>query len=255
MGKGEIPRYWPILYILSQLTKLEIYRRLQYLIYIAHRQGLSATYDFILSNGNLVSPQIKLDLEFMEKKGLIKAIFHNIWVFEITRRGNSYAQRTFKLVPKRQQRIMSKVLSESKDMSYSKMFEKLTEELSVKAEDLNYKLSNISLDMQVLKYSLKSSLPSHNLLLLIGSLDYVKDAAKRIKSTDNVKKEIPFILSEYIKKLEAVVSLTGKNPEALGNMDLSYIAEDFELLQKVCLEAGMLSQLQEKHDFTIFEEI
>lgn len=253
-GEG-VPRYWPIVYILAKLKRLESYRRLQYLIYAAKREGLSTEYDFILSNGSLVSPQIKLDLEFLNAKGLLKMEFHKVWTFEITRRCSSYAQKLLKIVSRRQQGLIQKSLCEVKDFSYAMLMDKLISESLIRRKDLSCQSRNLDLDAKILTGSLKDYLPSHNLLLLTGSLDYIREAVRKIKLAKKVKRQILLIFSGYVKELGEIISLTRKNPGVFGSMDLSYIAEDFELLQEICQEAGILSPLQEKYDFTVFNEL
>jgi len=90
--------------------------------------------------------------------------------------------------------------------------------------------------------------PSSNSVFILGTLDYCRIALKKENLDDIVKKGHLFSVMEgYIGKYDALQELLKENPETLVGLRLEQFKEDFEQVQNICSEYGVLSALYDEN--------
>lgn len=248
---NNAPRYWPLVAILSETGRTESYRQLLYLSYLlSQRVPLDYTFS---PPPCLESPQLRTDLDRLASRGLISMKFHLVWVLEITRRGKNSFVRIKEELPRKWLRSLKSLVQECYGSSYLQQLEQLSaERLSSRSVLLPEK--NLAEDIEHLVSQLEKSPPSHNRLMLEGSLDYLISALRKIRRIPQ-RAQLLASANCYIVQIQKIYGLVAVNYEVLGGLDLRDLQEEFELLEGAFRETTKLPLVEERHDLSLFTEV
>lgn len=247
----EIPRYWPLLAILTETGRVQSYRRLLYLAYLLDRE---AVLDYLfLSPPCLESPEIRADVGRLASRGLINMEFHKVWVLGITGKGRNSFAKIKEHLPKKWLRSLKRLVQERGDVSYLQQLEHLSIGFP-NPRSISLREKHLAQDITGLLEQLERFPPSRNLLMLEGSLDHLLSAEKKARRRPK-RKLLLAAFSCYVSQIQRIYNLVAESAEILGEMDLCDLAEEFKLLEDACSETVSLPPVEERHDLSLFAEV
>jgi hypothetical protein len=248
---NNAPRHWPLVAFLSEIGRVESYRQLLYLSYLLGRQ-VPLAYAFSVPPC-LESLQLRADLDRLASRGQIRMEFHRVWILEITRRGKNSFARMKEELPRKWLRSLRGLVQECSGSSYLQQLEQLSKE-TLKSGSVLLPEKNLMEDIKDLTVQLEKSPPSHNRLMLEGSLDYLILALRKIR---RIPRRAQLLASAncYIAQVQRIRGLVAMNYEVLGELDLRDLQEEFELLEGAFRETAKLPLVEERHDLSLFAEV
>lgn len=232
----NLPRCWPILFVLDELDEIQGHFYLQKYIYLAKVEGqIPIDYEFIKEDYGPYSITIKSDAFFLNKKDLIEMEYDSgRWIFRITEQGKFVVKRILENVNESNINRFKDVLSEFRNYSLSRL------KKHVYSNHIRSEEDNIKLKVQIYSYIkelidyLETEDVNRNSAFLLGSLDYCLIALEQENLDDPVKKDILFTqIQSYSTKVMEIIDLISNKPDILIYLDIKEFQERFEYLQDI----------------------
>jgi uncharacterized protein YwgA len=258
VAEVELPKYWPILYVLYRLKRICNSFALQKYLYLAKVDGNAPIeYIFVEDYYGPCCSSIKQDVISLGDQGYIKVSFENGWVFEITEDGVKQVEDFINAVPVEVQKSFNYILEKYSALSMVKLRDYMCDrhikpKPGEEYEQLKKQLL-IEIDLLLSKFSHCES--NGNSLFIRGSIDYCLLVLKRENLDDIQKSNLLTIISGYLKKIMTLKEFIRANPELLGHLCLNDLKEEFELTQEACAEYKVVPALfDENIDLSTFIE-
>jgi hypothetical protein len=245
---SELPRYWPILFVLDCAGTLRNNFHLQKILYLAQvEHHVPMEYKFSLETYGPYSRAIKADFISLASEGLINLDYWTGWVFAITDKGRERMRAIFAQLDETHlkafrdciERWRRKGLRELMRYVYEKHLPTDEAYLQLKAEclDLASTLMN-----HIAEYPTSS-----NRLLLTGILDYVDAALNKEQLVDPVHRN-HFVRAavDLVDDVSTLYDETNLRPELLKELGLGSLRGGFEHFQQVCEQYGILPSLYDE---------
>jgi len=250
MGKlTSLPRYWPIIFVLGKLKKVHNNFNLQKFIYLAKKKKkIPINYIFTKYNYGPYCPQIKIDAKNLNNRDIISMYDDGIgWIFKITDNGLKEYDKIEGLLPEKYKARFGAILDNFKHYSryrlqnyiYKKHIRSLDKNEEIK-KSLIYTVNSLIDDFLGFP-------PSHNSVLIQGSLDYCLLILKKEKLVDSVKKdELLQTVSDFVLSCSRILDLVARDKNILENMDLSSLEEDFGYIQSMASGYNILPGIEDE---------
>lgn len=232
----NLPRCWPILFVLDELDEIQGHFYLQKYIYLAKVEGqIPIDYEFIKEDYGPYSISIKSDAFSLDSKGLIEMFYDSgRWIFQITDKGRFVTERILENVTEDYINTFKEVLSKFTNHSLSQLKNHVYSN-HIRSEEDNFKLK-----LQIYSYIkdlmdyLENEDVNRNSAFLLGSLDYCLIALEQEDLDDPVKKDNLFAqIQSYSTKIEEIIDLISNKPDILIYLDIKECQERFEYLQDI----------------------
>lgn len=241
----ELPRYWPILYILSKVKCLHDNFFLQKYIYLAKVEGkVPIRYTFTKEDYGPYTIGIKHDFLYLSSIGLIDATFDYRWTFKLREAGKEWIRENYRHIPPTWRNAIDKVLKDFRNMSmfglanyiYKNHIRSLEQDRQLKEEVMD--------DCTRLLEKCSEFPPSHNSLLLRGSLDYLLAALDGDASLDSVQRDQLLQFARgYLENVGETLEIINGNQNLVADLDLKDLEEDFGVIEDMCAELGIMDRL------------
>ncbi len=253
----RLPKYWPILYVVYRLRRVENSFDLQKYLYLAKEDG-KAPIEYVFVD-DYCGPRcacIKQDAISLGVRGYLKVSFENSWVFEITEAGARLAKEYMSILPAEVQNAFDRIIEEYSSLPVVKLRDysgNRRAKPQAKYEELKQQIMS---EISLLLHDFSSVESNGNTLFLLGSLDYCMLVLKRENLMDILQKDnLIVLINGYVKKVMLLRELIGDNMELVGAICLNDYKEDFELVQKASEEYKILPALYEDGiDLSVFVE-
>ncbi len=261
--RGKLPRYWPILYVVYRLRRVDNSFDLQKYIYLAKMEGnVPVEYVFTDDYCGPRCASIKQDAISLGARGYLKVSFEDRWVFEITEAGARHAEGVMDSLPGDVRDAFDRILEEYSTLPVVKLRDYITD-----GSRFRYKGAKPRSEYEELKKQIISEInlllhdfsrmeSNGNILFLLGSLDYCMLVLKRENVTElSQKGNLIALINGYVNKVMLLRELAGDNHELMGGICLNDYKEDFELIQSASEEYKVLPALYEEGiDLSVFVE-
>ncbi len=232
----NLPRCWPILFVLDELDEIQGHFYLQKYIYLAKVEGqIPIDYDFIKEDYGPYSISIKSDAFSLDKKGLIEMSNDSgKWIFQITDNGRSVTKKILENVTEEHINLFKEVLSQFRTHSLSQLKNHVYSN-HIRSDHDNFKLKRqIYSHIKDLMNYLKNIDVNRNSAFILGSLDYCLIALEQEDLEDPIKKDYLFTQIQYYStKIEEIIYLISNKPDILIHLDTTECQEHFEYLQDI----------------------
>ncbi len=255
----RLPKYWPILYVVYRLRRVENSFDLQKYLYLAKMDGRAPIeYVFVDDYCGPRCACIKQDAISLGVRGYLKVSFENSWVFEITEYGAKLAKEYIRSLPEEVQNAFDRILEEYSSLPVVKLRDYVShtycrEKSWAEYEELKQQIMR---EISLLLHDFSGVESNGNILFLLGSLDYCMLVLKRENLKDTHQKDnLITLINGYVKKVMLLRELIGDNMGLVGAICLNDLKEDFELVQKASEEYKVLPALYEEGiDLSVFIE-
>jgi len=241
----DLPRYWPILFVLDQVGTLRNNFHLQKILYLAQvEHRVSIPYTFALDDYGPYSRTVKADFMSLSSAGLIELQYGDGWIFRITNEGRAVARRICAMVDK----DLLEEFRQCVDKWSRKGFYELKRYVYGKHILTDKAYAEEKSDLSVLAETLISQLDTYptssNKLLIHGVLDYAKTALGKEKINDPVQRN-HFLraVARLIEDGSAICTATTTNPTVLRELGLAQLRDDFNQFQDICEQYSVLPSL------------
>ncbi len=259
-AKGNVPKYWPILYVLYRKKRICNSFDIQKDLYLAKMAGNAPIeYAFVDDYcGRPCCTSIKQDAISLADQGYVNVSFENEWIFEITEEGVKKVEDFIDKLPVEVRKSFDYILEEYGSLPMVKLRDYLYGWHSrLVAPEEHEQLKRQLLDETELLLSEFSCAESNgNSLFLRGSIDYCMLILKRENLDDTTQKDnLLTFVDGYIRKILLLKEITRGNTEILRHICLNDFKEDFELIQEASMVYDVLPALYEEDvDLAVFVE-
>ncbi len=245
----DLPRYWPILFVLDCVGTLRNNFHLQKILYLAQvEHNVPISYTFVLEDYGPYSRAVKADFISLASAGLIDLEYGDGWVLKITENGRKVVKGVYAALDE-------KVLKEFK-VCVEKWSRKGLHELKryVYKEHLpsNEAYFESREDFTELTNALMKHLAryptSSNKLLVMGALDYVTTALGREQLQDPAQRN--HFLRTAVRLIDQVSNIfdeTSENHAVLRELMLAQLKDDFDHFQQVSEQYHVLPSLYDEN--------
>jgi len=245
----DLPRHWPILFVLDQVGTLRNNFHLQKILYLAQvEHHVPIPYTFALKDYGPYSRTVKADFIDLSSVGLIELQYGDGWIFRITDQGRAAAQQICAVVDKSVleefrkcvEKWSRKGLYELKRYVYGKHL--LTEETYMEERE------DLSVLAETLMHQLDAYPTSSNKLLIQGALDYARTAIGKEKISDPAQRN-HFLraVARLIEQGSTICTATSTNPTVLRDLRLAQLRDDFNQFQEICEQYQILPSLYDEN--------
>lgn len=245
----ELPRYWPILFVLDCAGTLRNNFHLQKILYLAQvEHHIPIPYTFIRETYGPYSRAIKADFISLASEGLINLEYGPGWVFTITSRGRDVIKTICALLDEKTHKAFRacvekwsrKGLHELRQYIYDKHLPSEEVYLQVRTESRD--LARTLMD-QVAEYPTSS-----NKLLLMGMLDYTAVALDKEALKDPAQRNhVLRAALQLIDRISDIYDETNANRKVLAELGLGTLRENFDHFQEVCEQYRILPSLYDEN--------
>ena len=244
MAEVGLPKYWCILYALYRLKRIYNSFELQNYLYLAKVEGnVPIEYIFLDDYFGPCCSNIKQEAIALGEQGYINVSFENGWVFKITEDGVKQAEDFINDIPTGVQKSFDLILEKYSSLSVVKLRDYVYD-CHIKPREEYEQLKKQQLTEIALLLNEFSNFESNgNSLFIRGSMDYCLLVLQREKLDDIRRNNLLTIINGYIKKIMLLREFTRENPKIFGHLGLNDLKEDFELIQRACVEYNVLPAL------------
>ncbi len=258
MTKAEAaPRFWPILYSIFKTGKIDFHFFLQKYIYLAKREGKAKIgYVFEKYDFGPYCRLIKADTITLQEQNLIDIYSDYGRHFSVHNGAENDIKTILQSVPKKELKIMDAILEKYKGYSVSELKKYIYSKYVKRPEDINLRKQELVEESGKLLGEIKKMPRSKNSLIVEAALDYSKSLLVKENFKDVIKKEIVVSsVNDLFDKIENILTATKENPPTLECLDIVDVEEDFEIVQAVSEELGVLPSLGgNETDLNVFIE-
>lgn len=247
----QLPRYWPILYILDRISAETCHFFLQKNIFLSKVEAkFPVKYTFSKHEHGPYCIDIKADAKDLDTRGLISMKWDssfNRWQFSIKEAGKVELKRLNADIPEKWFKKINNVLDRYHDYSITDL-EKIVYKKYVKEKkETDGVLNNVRENIQKTLNQFKDYAPSYNLFLLSGSLEYCLLAIDNVEDNKDIVQRNYFIsvIYDYVSKVVEIGSMVAQNPDCLNELDLRDEEDTFYLIQQICKEISDFPSLEE----------
>jgi len=249
--KIDFPRHWPILFVLSQLKRLDSHFLLQKFIFLAKVEGRIPfiNYIFIKETHGPYCVDIKSDAAELSHAGAISMDWDaddSRWVFASGENTGTAASKALEGIPEKWLRKFAEILKKYEGYSVSGL-EAHVYKHHVRSHEKNTQiLSSIRSSIESLGKSTEVYPPNYNSFLIQAIVAYCLLVLKKNRLDDIIQEDFLIRNMHYLLScVTEIVELVDKSPDCLVKMDLRDLEEEFEQTQLVCKELGGLPVLEE----------
>lgn len=252
------PRFWPILYSIFRAGKIDFHFFLQKYIYLAKREGKAKIgYVFEKYDFGPYCRLIKADAIALQEQNLIDIHSDYGRHFSIHKGAENDIKAILqKSVPEKELKIMDAILEKYKGYSVSELKKYIYSKYVKRPEDISLLKQELIEESGKLLGEVKKMPRSKNSLTLEAALDYSKSLLVKENFRDVIKKEIIVSsVNDLFDKIENILTATKESPPALECLGIVDVEEDFEIVQAVSDELGVLPSLGgNETDLNVFIE-
>ncbi len=250
----DLPRCWPILFLLDELDEIQGHFYLQKYIYLAKVEGkIPMDYAFVKEDYGPYSISIKSDALLLDKKGLIK-MFNDSgrWIFKLTSKGKLVTEKILENIPESNIQSFREILTKFKNLSLYQLKDHVYQ-THIRTEEENNMLKNqIYSYIKELMHNFDKMEVNRNSVFILGSLDYCLMVLENENIDDSVKKDLLLTqIYSYSNKIKELNDLIYNKPKILIDLDIKDYEELFDYLQDiVSRELEIIPRLDDE-DFNI----
>lgn len=232
----DLPRCWPILFLLEELDEIQGHFYLQKYIYLAKVEGkVPINYAFVKDEYGPYSISIKSDAFILHEKGLIE-MFNDSgrWIFKLTDKGKLVTEKILENIPKSNIQSFKGILAKFKNYSLYQLKNHVYNN-HIRSEDENNMLKNqIYVYIKELMHYFDKVEVNKNSVFILGSLDYCLMVLENEDINDSIKKDLLLAqIYSYCTKIKDLSDLIYNKPEILIYLDIKDYEELFDYLQDI----------------------
>ena len=241
----DLPRYWPILFVLDCLGTLRNNFHLQKILYLAQvEHHIPIPYTFALEDYGPYSRAVKADFISLASAGWIDLDYAEGWILRITEEGRKAARNTLAAIDDRVlkefrvcvDRWSRKGLYDLRRYVYAKHVPSKETYLEKKE------------DLRLLADTLMTRFDDYpttaNKVLVAGALDYARAALEKEQIKDAAQRNhFLWAVSRLLDHIGIIYDETSTKPALLRDLRLAQVREDLDEFQAVCEQYQILPLL------------
>ncbi|MCL5985437.1 MAG: hypothetical protein M1371_02600 [Actinobacteria bacterium] len=238
---NQLPRYWPILYILHKLKAVYGNFYIQKYIYLAKVEGnIPIKYSFLKDNYGPYTVEIKNDFTELSKMGLIEVIFgyfttYGCWSLKIKDAGEKWIIENINSIPGGWQEKIDEILKKYRSWPMWKLSDYIYKERIRTLEHDKQIIEDVINDCQILITRTVKLAPSHNAFLLQGSLDLITRLLEKIETVDDPIKRDQILqnIRYYLEEIGETLTIIGRNEQIISELNLNDLEEKFSFIEEI----------------------
>lgn len=242
----NLPRYWPILFVVGNAGDFLTHFHLQKTIYLLKVEGrVPIRYKFGKDAYGPYDLEIKSDAIDLEQMGLLSMMWERAgWKFRVLPRGREQILQMEQILGDRESQRLKQIVRKYCFRSVANLAQYIYAQHIKTTGEHRVTRDELSARAQQLLRKVETYPPSRNRHLLAGGVDYCHLALQREQLHDPVHRDQLYrAITAILEEASAIVEVAGKDTQALEHISLDGFEETFNYCKKAVEDLGVLPDL------------